>query len=775
MTDFRKIAFVGNYLPRKCGIATFTHDLRNAVQGVLSEGQCSVVAVSDGKGDYEYPDEVRFEIAEQDPDDYLRAAEYLNLLNVDVVSLQHEFGIYGGPSGSHVLNMLRRLRMPFITTLHTILKQPSLEQRRVMQELTSLSSRLVVMSDCGRSILKETYLVPERKIDVIPHGIPDMAFADPNFFKDQYSVEGRRVLLTFGLLSPNKGIEKMIEALPAIVSEFPDVVYIVLGATHPNLVREHGEVYRESLISLAERLGVSDNVRFFNQFVELEELKRFLGAADIYVTPYLNEAQITSGTLAYAFGCGKAVVSTPYWHAQELLADGRGVLVPFGDSGAMSREICGLLHDEGRRHAMRKRAYLASREMVWSKTAEHYLSTFAAARKNRSERSLKVVPRRTSESRELQLPELGFEHLKRMSDSTGMLQHARFTLPNYAEGYCIDDNARALMLTVQLEKRGVGGEEIATLATRYASFVDYAYNAELGKFRNFMGYDRRWLETVGSEDSQARALWALGTCVGHTQRRELRAWSADLFMRALPGIADTSSPRAWAFAILGIKEYLKRLRGDRRAASMQVELVSRLVGLYHRVKTADWHWFEDVVSYDNARLAQAVIATAGKNPEMKDALDVGLQSLRWLVEAQRAERGHFRPIGSNGFYRRGEARARFDQQPLEAHATVSACSEAYQVTGDRFWLDEARRAFGWFLGQNDLDTSVYNPDSGGCRDGLHVDRVNLNEGAESTLAFLTALVEIQALETRVVGLDEAPESGQRSLSNFRNAANQSST
>ncbi len=775
MSDFRKIAFVGNYLPRKCGIATFTHDLRNAVQGALPAGQCSVIAVNDGKDQYAYPDEVRFEISEQAPDDYLRAAEYLNLLNVDVVSLQHEFGIYGGPSGSHVLNMLRRLRMPFVSTLHTILKQPSTEQRRVMQELTSLSSRVVVMSDVGRSILNETYAVPERKIDVIPHGIPDMAFADPNFFKDQYSVEGRRVLLTFGLLSPNKGIEKVIEALPQIVAEFPDVVYIVLGATHPNLLREHGEVYRESLIALAEQLGVSEHVRFFNQFVELEELKKFLGAADIYVTPYLNEAQITSGTLAYAFGCGKAVVSTPYWHAQELLADGRGVLVPFGDSGAMAREICGLLHDESRRHAMRKRAYLSSREMVWSKTAEHYLATFEAARKCRSERPLKVVPRRTADSRELQLPELGFQHLKRMTDSTGMLQHARFTLPNYAEGYCIDDNARALMLTVQLEKRGAGGEELAALGTRYASFVDYAFNAELGKFRNFMGYDRRWLETVGSEDSQARALWALGTCVGHTQRREIRGWAAELFMQALPGIAESGSPRAWAFALLGIKEYLRRLRGDRRAASMQQELVTRLVSLYDQVKTPDWHWYEDVVSYDNARIAQAVIATAGKDPALARVREVGLESLRWLVAAQRAERGHFRPIGSNGFYRRGEARARFDQQPLEAHATVSACSEAFQLTGDRFWIDEARRAFGWFLGQNDLDTSVYNPDSGGCRDGLHVDRVNLNEGAESTLAFLGALVEIQALESRAIGIDEIPESGERGRSTMLSAANRSST
>ena len=772
MSDLRKIAFVGNYLPRKCGIATFTHDLRSAVQEVLSNGQCSVISVSDGKDHYEYPDEVRFEVAEQSADDYLRAAEYLNLLNVDVVSLQHEFGIYGGPSGSHVLSMLRRLRMPIITTLHTILKRPSPEQRRVMQELASLSSRLVVMSDCGRAILKETYSVPDRKIDLIPHGIPDMAFADPNFFKDQYSVEGRRVILTFGLLSPNKGIEKMIEALPQIVAEFPDVVYIVLGATHPNLVREHGEVYRESLEALAAELGVSEHVRFFNQFVELEELKRFLGAADIYVTPYLNEAQITSGTLAYAFGCGKAVVSTPYWHAQELLADGRGVIVPFGDAAAMAREICGLLHDEGRRHAMRKRAYLASREMVWSKTAERYLECFAAAQKNRSERALKVVPRQTSESRELQLPEIGLDHLRRMTDSTGMLQHARFSLPNYAEGYCIDDNARALMLTVRLEKRGVAGEELAGLATRYASFVDYAFHSELGKFRNFMGYDRRWLEEVGSEDSQARALWALGTCVGHTQRRELRAWASELFVRALPGIADAQSPRAWAFALLGIREYLRRLQGDRQAARLQVELTARLVRAYESVRTPGWNWFEDVVSYDNARLAQAVLASAANVPELESARDVGLGALRWLVETQRAERGHFRPIGSNGFYRLGQTQARFDQQPLEAHATVSACCDAFQLTGDSFWVHEARRAFAWFLGSNDLDVSVFNPESGGCRDGLHVDRLNLNEGAESTLAFMTALFEMQALEARVSGVDVGPESAEIALPTRLNAQKQ---
>jgi len=764
MSEIRKVAVVGNYLPRKCGIATFTSDLTHAVAGLLPGGQCSVVSVSDGKADYDYPPEVAFEIQEQSADDYLRAAEYLNVTNPDVVSLQHEFGIYGGPAGSHVLGMLRRLRMPFVTTLHTILKQPTTEQRRVMQELASLSARLVVMSESGRAILKETYAVPERKVDLIQHGIPDMPFVDPNFFKDEYQVEGRRVLLTFGLLSPNKGIEKVIEALPQIVAEFPDVVYIVLGATHPNLLREHGEVYRESLHALAEKLGVAEHVRFFNQFVETEELKRFLGAADIYITPYLNAAQITSGTLAYAFGCGKAVISTPYWHAEELLADGRGVLVPFGDSGAMAKEVCGLLHDEARRHGMRKRAYIAGREMIWSRVAQSYLATFQAARETRSKRALKVVSRSKVDPREIQLPEFGYEHLRRMTDSTGMLQHARFTFPNYAEGYCVDDNARALMLTVRLEGRSSFSDEIAGLQTRYASFVDHAFNPDTGRFRNFMGYDRRWLEKEGSEDSQARALWALGTCVARTQRRELRTWASDLFQRSLPGILETSSPRCWGFALLGLQEYLQRLRGDRAATRTQAELLNRLVGLYQQAKSPGWNWFEDIVTYDNARLSQAVLASASR-AELSSAQGVGLESLRWLVDAQRAESGHFRPIGSNGFYRRGEQRALFDQQPLEAHATVSACAEAFALTGDESWRAEARRAFGWFIGKNDLDCSLFNPESGGCRDGLHVDRVNLNEGAESTLAFLTALVEMQALELRTSQArdrDEAPESGDRS-------------
>src|SRR5664279_1578573 len=448
----RKIAFVGDYLPRKCGIATFTADLLAAVATAHPQSQCICVSVNDIQDGYEYPEEVRFEIEEQDLSSYLRAADFLNIGNVDIVCLQHEFGIFGGPAGSHILAFLRELRMPVVTTLHTVLREPRSEQRRMMQELISLSTRLVVMAQRGRQILQDIYQAPLAKIDLIPHGIPDVGFVDPTYFKDQFGVEGKVVLLTFGLLSPNKGIEQVLNALPQILAEFPEVVYIVLGATHPNELREHGEAYRLGLEMLAKKNNVEKNVIFYNQFVDLENLKEFIGAADLYITPYLNEAQITSGTLSYAFGAGKAVVSTPYWHAAELLAEDRGVLVPFGDSGAIGREVTGLLRDSTRRHAMRKNAYKLGREMVWSNTARLYMHSFEQARLQGATVSRKLFATKTLDQQPRELPEIRLDHLSQMTDSTGIFQHAILTVPNFAEGYCTDDNARAFILTTLLDE-----------------------------------------------------------------------------------------------------------------------------------------------------------------------------------------------------------------------------------------------------------------------------------------------------------------------------------
>ena len=749
----RKVAFLGDYLPRKCGIATFTTDLRCAIATEFPALQCLVVPVNDQASGYDYPPEVRFEIAEQDLPSYLRAADFLNITDVDVLSVQHEFGIFGGTAGSHVLALLSELRMPIVTTLHTILREPNADQMRVMRDLIRFSTRLVVMSERGREMLRQVYHAPEAKIDLTPHGIPNLPFADPNYFKDEFGVAGKNVLLTFGLLSPNKGIEFALRALPDIIREFPNIVYIVLGQTHPHLLRNEGEAYRLSLERLASDLGVQKHVVFFNRFVELEELMRFIGAADIYLTPYLTEAQITSGTLAYAFGAGNAVISTPYWHAAELLTAERGKLVPFRDAKAIAVAVVELLRDEPLRHAMRKNAYRLGRNMVWSQVAQLYAKSFEQARQDHNFVGRKSSPIKTLDEQPGQLPELKLDHLFRMSDSTGIFQHASFTVPNFAEGYCTDDNARALVLALMLQKLGRGSPQLGAQAATYAAFLNHAFDRPRGRFRNFMSFDRRWLEEVGSEDCQGHALWALGLCVAQAGQGSFQMLAAELFEQALPVAADFTSPRAWAFTLIGIDEYLSRLSGDRRANQIRETLTARLVQRFADAATEDWQWFEDSVSYTNAKLPHALILSGRctNNPAM---LELGLKSLRWLIKIQTSEAGAFRPIGSNGFYPRGKERAVFDQQPIEAQATVSACIEAYHATTDMFWVDEARRAFEWFLGRNDLGLALYDPGTGGCRDGLHMDRLSQNQGAESTLAFLLALAEKQALQNTLASFKE---------------------
>ncbi|HWN93551.1 MAG TPA: glycosyltransferase family 4 protein [Methylomirabilota bacterium] len=751
--SIRKVVFLGDYLPRKCGIATFTTDLRCAVAAAFPSIQCPVVPVNDIEEGYDYPAEVRFEIAEQDLPSYLRAADFLNISDVDVVCLEHEFGIFGGPAGSHVLALLRELRMPIVTTLHTVLREPGPEQRRVMRDLIRLSTRLVVMSERGREFLRDVYQAPENKIDLIPHGIPDMPFADPNYFKDEFAVAGKQVLLTFGLLSPNKGIEYALRALPDIIRDFPNVVYIVLGQTHPNLLREEGEHYRLSLERLAKDLGVQKHVVFFNRFVEMEELMRFIGAADIYLTPYLTEAQITSGTLAYAFGAGNAVVSTPYWHATELLAEERGKLVPFRDAGAIATAVVELLRDETRRHSMRKNAYKLGRDMVWSRVAQLYAKSFEQARRDHSFVGTKSSPIKTLDEQPGQLPELKLDHLFRMSDSTGIFQHASFTVPNFAEGYCTDDNARALVLALMLKRLGHGSSPISARAITYAAFLNHAFDRERGRFHNFMSFDRRWLDEVGSEDCQGQSLWALGLCVAQAGQGSFQMLAAQLFEQALPAAAEFTSPRAWAFTLVGIDEYLRRLSGDRRVTQFRELLTAKLVQRYSDAATEEWHWFEDTVSYANAKLPHAMILS-GRSMNSSSMLELGLKTLRWLVRIQTSEGGSFRPIGTNGFYPRGQRRALFDQQPIEAQATVSACIEAYLATNDASWIGEARRAFEWFLGRNDLGLALYDSTTGGCRDGLHMDRLSQNQGAESTLAFLLALTEMQALQNSLMSFKE---------------------
>ena len=747
-----RIAFVGNYLPRECGIATFTTDLCTALAAEYGEGRLFAIPVNDPDSSYDYPQQVRLELAQEDVASYERAADFLNFNSNDLVCLQHEYGIYGGAAGRYILTLLRRLKMPLVTTLHTVLREPDANQRIVLEEIAQLSDRLIVMSDLAAQLLREVYGVPVGKIDVIPHGVPEMSFMDPNYYKDKFGTEGKSVLLTFGLLSPNKGIENVIRALPAILARHPNVTYIVSGVTHPHIRRHEGERYRESLQALAAELRVSSQLILNNRFVSTEELVEHVGAADIYITPYRQEAQIVSGTLAIALGAGKAIVSTPYWHAKELLAEKRGVLVPFDNPGAIAEAVIALLENDAERHAMRKRAYLHSRGTTWPKTARAYMATFQRARFERSLQPRAAQPDDAAANPIIDLidpvehlPLLNTRHLCAMTDDTGILQHAIFSVPNPREGYTTDDNARALIVSTLLDKRDgfEHGEDHLNLSRRYLAFLWLAFHTDTGRFRNFLGYDRRWLEDVGSEDSHGRALWALGSVLGQSQNAGLRGAAGRLFEAAVPAVLTFSSPRAWAFSVLGLQAYLDWFPGDRAIQNARNALANRLLDIYERSHSATWHWFEKSLAYSNARLPQALILAGGRS-QNKKMIAAGIESLEWLVAAQhRGDPEMFVPIGSSRCFTEGTEKPRFDQQPVEACATISACLEAYRLTQDECWTEEAHRVFGWFLGKNDLQVPLYDATTGGCKDGLHPDRVNENQGAESTLSFLMALLEMQ--------------------------------
>ena len=742
-----RIAVVGNYLPRHCGIATFTTDLCDAIHAEYGATELLALPMNDTPEGYAYPDRVRFELSEDNLASYRQAADFLNFSNIDLVCLQHEYGIFGGPAGAHILELLRRLNMPFVTTLHTVLRDPDPDQRTVMEEIAALSDRLIVMSQQSVDILQETFCVPTDKIDLIPHGIPELPFTDPTFYKDGFGTEGKDVLLTFGLLSPNKGIENVIKAMPSILSKHSNVVYMVSGVTHPHILRREGDKYRESLQKLAKELGVESAVIFRNRFVSPQEMVELIGAADIYITPYKHKAQVVSGTLAYALSAGKAIISTPYLHAVELLADERGALVPFDDSDAIAAKTVELLDNGTARHAMRKRAYLYARDMVWSRVAQKYMASFERIYNERLRNPRATFVARNTEKTLDRLPKVNLDHLYRMTDQTGIVEHAVFVIPNYPEGYSTDDNARALIVAIQLEEFGTGAlKGAADLGSRYLAFLWLAFDPATKRFRNCLSYERQWQEREGSEDSHGRALWGLGTVLGRSKNAGWRGAAGRLFEMAIPAAVEFKSPRACAFALLGLQEYLDSFPGDRAALGASDQLANHLLSSYRTNHSPVWYWFEKSLAYSNARLPQALIR-AGMRAANEEMISAGLKALDWLVKIQRCEvKGHFVPIGSQGFYSQKTEKARFDQQPVEACALVAACLQAYQATGKGRWRKEAWSAFNWFLGDNDLQVALYDPTTGGCRDGLHPDRANENQGAESTLSFLMALLEMRKLE-----------------------------
>lgn len=739
--SLQTIALLGDYLPRRCGIATFTTDLAEALASASEVTEIWTVAMNDRPEGYRYPPRVWFEINENRLGEYRLAADFLNMSKAGILCVQHEYGIFGGQDGKHLLELLRRVRIPIVTTLHTVLNEPTDSQRNIILQLTQLSDRFVVMADRAVEFLRDIYEVPTHKIAMIPHGIPDVPFVDPNFFKDQFGVEGKKVILTFGLLSPNKGIENMIDALPLIVKKHPDIVYIVLGQTHPGVMAIHGEDYRTGLVRRAEALGVTDNIIFYNKFVVLQELCEFLGAADVYVTPYHNEQQIVSGTLAYALGCGTATVSTPYWHAQEMLADGRGRIVPFRAPEALGNAVIDLFDNEVERHAMRKRAYNYTRSMRWINVADRYLELFRNVCKERHHDPKPIFANRQLRDNHPELGEIKLDHLLRLTDDVGIFQHARYTVPWRNHGYTTDDNARALIVAIKALDHVRVDAGLDALVNCYLSFLDHAFNDKTGRFRNFMGYDRHWLEETGSEDSHGRGIWALGVAVARCQVRGQKDLAMSLFHRALPAVEQLQSPRSWAYCLIGIHEYLRQFGGNSQVRRVRETLARRLYACFQNNANNDWPWPDDIVTYANARLPHALLLS-GRWMFENEMIEKALWSLEWLIQIQLSEQGYFAPIGNSGWYPRDGAMARFDQQPLEASSMVDACVEAFHVTNDRKWVKHAFCCLNWFLGDNDLRTPLYDHTTSGCYDGLHSHGVNENQGAESSLAWLLALLTL---------------------------------
>jgi len=733
----RRVALIGNYTPRKCGIATFTADVFEQLGRYRPEITVDVWALEDAGSPLVYQG-VAGTIDRASPEDYARAAEIINASGAEAVWLQHEYGIFGGPDGEMVCDFVDRLAAPLILTCHTVLTEPSANQRRVLEHLVQRASRIMVMSRRSRELLVEKFHAPESVVEVIEHGAPDRPFGRETEFKARRGLEDRVVLTTFGLIAPSKGLETAIEALAQIRPRHPEALYRIVGATHPNLIAREGEAYRDRLKALAEQLGVADMIEWDDRFVETDELLDQLEACDIYLTPYPNLQQSTSGTLSYAVALGKAVISTPYVHACELLADRVGTIIEPNSATTIAEAVCKLLDDPIELAALKARAYARGRETIWPR--------FAAASAALIEHAVAAPARQASR----QAP--SFAAVAAMSDATGMLQHAVGIVPDRRHGYCIDDNARALML-VNIAQ-GLSPVERQARSMIHAAFMENAWNPDAGAFRNFMRFDRSWCEDRGSDDSNGRAVWALGRTAGDNPGADMRHWAERLYERVLPALANIDSPRAVAFIMLGAAAMLRSRASHRQSiATLErgADFLERLLGGARR---PDWAWFEAVLGYDNPRLPQALIE-AGEALGRRQWIDTGLETLVWIAERQIAAEGHFRPIGSETFGR-PYAQLPFDQQPLEAQAAIEAAAAAWRVSGDPRWQAHGQAAWNWFFGANDRGVVLADIETGRCRDGVTPRGANLNCGAESILAFQLGHYSMLALAPEI-----ADDSGKR--------------
>jgi len=723
-----RVAIVGTYAPRSCGIATFTADLCQQLSAHFPEIGLDVYALDAAGSRLAYADGIS-RIAAEAPGSYVKAAQAINASGADVVWIQHEFGIFGGEDGQLITELVDAVAAPMIVTFHTVLASPSDGQRSVIEHLVQRCSRIMVMSQQSREILASVYRARRDIVEVIEHGAPDRPFGTAEAAKRRMGLEGRKVLTTFGLLGPGKGIDLAIAAMPAILAQHPDAIYRIIGATHPVTMAREGERYRATLEDLAQRLGVAESIQWDNRFLAIDELLGQLECCDIYLTPYRSLGQTTSGTLSYAVALGKAVVSTPYVHARELLADNVGYLIEPEAPAAIAEAVNALLSSPPRLLAMQERAYERGRRTIWP--------SFARASMQLLRRTQAPHPRLASTATD---PEL--TAVWHMSDATGMHQHSIGVIPDRRHGYCIDDNARALMLMNLATTLSEADRH--RWSVTYAAFVQYAWNPDLRRFRNFMAYDRSWCEEAGSLDSNGRAFWALGHTVESSPFKVLRSWAEGLFGAAAPALGALRSPRAMAFGALGACAML-RAGVESAAAEQHIDATcDRLAELVARYRRPGWIWFEAMLAYDNPRLCQAMIES-GILRGRQDWLDTGLETLRWLAGWQTAAAGHFRPVGSETFGLEGASRP-FDQQPLEAQAAIDAARTAWQATRDACWLLHAERAYQWFLGGNDRGVILADPILGSCCDGVTPRGRNENCGAESILAYHLAHYSLKALQ-----------------------------
>ncbi len=739
------VIYVGSFVPRACGIATFTDDLSTSISAELGGRPYRVVAATDQPGAYDYPSEVTFEIRQNVIRDYARAAEYLNGSSAQVISLQHEFGIYGGEAGKYLSVLLCHLKKPVITTVHTVLENPLKDYRESFEIIVNASERLVTMSHKGAAMLRTIYNVPEDKISVIHHGVHDVPFVDSNFYKEQFNVEGLTVLLTFGLLSPNKGIETVLEALPDVIEKFPDTVYIILGATHPAVKKIHGEQYRLSLERKVRDLNITDHVVFHNRFVDLQELTEYISCCDVYLTPYLAKEQITSGTLAYAVGMGKAVVSTPYWYAEELLSDSRGVLVNFRDPKDTARALIELMSDPVRRNKIRKTAYEYGRNMVWREVARQYVEMFLQVLGERKNSDVKSVWKQKMLS-VATIPEIKLDYLKSLSDDVGLLQHACFGVADRNHGYSADDVGRGLaaIMTYYNQQKD---EQVLPLIHTYISFLHHA-QTETGHFHNFMSYDRKFLDEQGSEDTLGRVLWGLGTVVRWGPKEQMRALAQNMMANAAPRIAELEALRGKAYSIMGMYHLLRRFEGASQFRRLLTQLADDLVEMYRENRDEHWHWFEDAMTYGNAKIPEALLRSY-QIVQNEEYLNVGLESLDFITKEQ-LNGIYFELVGNEGWYPKGGEKALFGQQPIDAGYLVEAYVAASEMTNGSRYLNLARLAYEWFLGRNRLNAALYDFADGSVSDGLDSNGISANQGAESVVCYLLAALGLSELNAQKI-------------------------